>query len=235
MSKKKKHKHFGNPAAEAQRVKDEQNRAAGEDVPEQPASPAAPNTPAAPTTGFTAASEVRAEQATSEALPQPGPDGVVHIQDIHQLLAMYQQLQAQAAKLQDDYINLQSDFNRVLQSYTALITNTFKLNVTMEEFDISEPRTVERLQSKFSFFIEDLPRNCEKAGIRMPNLVGLDYTPGLNVEAMNADEFEPGTPLEIDEVVEPLLIFDPKNTGAASGSVRASLKNGLVTVKKKGE
>lgn len=231
MSKKKKHKHFGNPAAEAQRVKDEQNRAAGETVPEETATPVAP---AAPSTGFTAASEVRAEQAASEAMPEPGPDGVLRVTE-QQLMVMYQELRTNAAKLQEDYINLQSDFNRVLQSYTALITNTFKLNVTMDEFDINEPRTVERLQSKFSFFIEDLPRNCEKAGIRMPNLVGLDYTPGLNVEAMNADEFEPGTALEIDEVVEPLLIFDPKNTGAASGTVRAALKNGLVTVKKKGE
>jgi hypothetical protein len=228
MSKKKKHKRFGNPAAEAQRLRAEL---------EQPAAnvPPATEAPAGPTTGFTAASELRAEQASVTAIPEAGEDGVVRITDIHQLLAMYNQLQAQSVKIQEEFINLQSDFNRVLQSYTALITNTFKLNITMDEFDINEPRTVERLQSKFSFFIEDLPRNCEKAGIRMPNLVGLDYTPGLNVEALNADEFEPGTALEIDEVVEPLLIFDPKNTGAASGSVRASLKNGLVTVKKKGE
>lgn len=235
MSKKKKHKHFGNPAAEAQRRQELQNGTP--EATEQPVeeTPSVEETPTAPTTGFTAATEVRAEQAAASSVTsEPEQDGVRRVSPA-ELLAMYNELQASAVKLQEDNINLQTDFQRVLKSYAALITNTFKLNITMDEFDINEPRTVERLQSKFSFFIEDLPRNAEKAGIRMPNLVGLDYTPGLNVEALNADEFEPGTALEIDEVVEPLLIFDPKNSGAESSSVRTALKNGLVTVKKKGE
>jgi hypothetical protein len=226
--KKKKQKHFGNPAAAASRPQGSQNQTADVSTSDNEA------VHAAPASGFTSATDVHADQATATDVPQVSEDGVLRVTE-QQLLVMFNELRATATKLQEDNINLQTDFQRVLKSYAALITNTFKLNITMEEFDVNEPRTIERLQSKFSFFIEDLPRNAEKAGIRMPNLVGLDYTPGLNVEALNADEFEPGTALEIDEVVEPLLIFDPKNSGAESGSVRAALKNGLVTVKKKGE
>lgn len=236
MSKRKKGKHRGNPAAEAQRRLEAQNRA--NSVGSEPAPQPVPVT----ATGFTAAPEVRAAQAQvaasdvaeSSGSQQVSEDGALRSQ-LAQLLEMYNTLQASALKIQEENINLQADFSRVLKSYAALITNTFKLNVTMDEFDVNDPRTIERLKSKFSFFIEDLPRNCEKAGIRMPNLVGLDYTAGLNVEAMNADEFEPGAALEIDEVVEPLLTFEPKNSGAENNSVGGLLKTGLVTVKKKGE
>jgi hypothetical protein len=229
MSKRKKGKHRGNPAAEAQRRLEAQNRA--NSVENEPA----PQPVVATATGFTAAPEVRAAQAQvaasdvaeSSGSQKVGEDGVLRVNPA-QLLEMY-------GTLQEENINLKADFSRVLKSYAALITNTFKLNVTMDEFDVNDPRTIERLKSKFSFFIEDLPRNCEKAGIRMPNLIGLDYTAGLNVEAMNADEFEPGAALEIDEVVEPLLTFEPKNSGAENNSVGGLLKTGLVTVKKKGE
>lgn len=238
MSRRKKGKHRGNPGAEAQRRQEAQNR--NNSPLDQPAT----EPEASSTTGFTAATEVRAVQAQaaaeangaaeSSAMPQVSEDGILRVSS-DQLLEMYNTLQASALKIQEENINLQADFSRVLKSYAALITNTWKLNVTMDEFDVNDPRTIERLKSKFSFFIEDLPRNCEKAGIRMPKLVGLDYTAGLNVEAMNADEFEPGAALEIDEVVEPLLTFEPKNSGAEGNSVGGLLKTGLVTVKKKGE
>ena len=137
--------------------------------------------------------------------------------------------------LKDQSVDLATDFNRVLQSYAALVTNSYKLGSSIDELDPSDPRTLERLKSKLSFFKEDLPRNCERAGIRIPEIKDLDYTAALNVQVLNAEDFDPLTPLVIDEVVEPILIYEPKNSSVDSKTVGGLLKSGLVTVKRKGD
>ncbi len=151
------------------------------------------------------------------------------------VVAENQMLRNAYQALQDQSVDLAADFNRVLQSYAALVTNSFKLSSTMDEFDPNDPRSLERLRSKLSFFIEDLPRNCERAGIRIPDLKDLDYTAALNVQVLNSEDFEPLTPLVIDEVVEPILIYEPKNSSVDSKTVGGLLKPGLVTVKRKGQ
>lgn len=150
-------------------------------------------------------------------------------------IEQYQQLLQVSRKIEEQSVDLAADFNRVLQAYSHLVTNSFKLSATMDEFDVNNPKSIERLRSKLAFFIEDLPRNCEKAGIRMPEIKGLDYVPALNVQVMNADEYSPTDSLVIDEVVEPLLVYEPKNSGVESTTVGGLLKAGLVTVKRKGE
>jgi hypothetical protein len=147
----------------------------------------------------------------------------------------YDALLAVSKKIQEQSLDLAADFSRVLQSYTALITTSFKLSATMAEFEIEDPKSVERLKSKLNFFIEDLPRTCEKAGIRMPDVKGHDFVPALNVQALNADEYLPTDDLVIDEIIEPILIFEPKNSSAESSTLGGLLKSGLVTVKRKGE
>ena len=105
----------------------------------------------------------------------------------------------------------------------------------MSEFDQNDPKSIDRLKGKLAFFIEDLPRNCEKAGIRMHEITGQDYTPALNVQALNADEYQSSESLVVDEVVEPILTYRPKYSSVATNSIDTLLKPGVVTVKRKGE
>ena len=69
----------------------------------------------------------------------------------------------------------------------------------------------------------------------MPDVKGHDFVPALNVQALNADEYLPTDDLVIDEIIEPILIFEPKNSSAESSTLGGLLKSGLVTVKRKGE
>jgi hypothetical protein len=171
---------------------------------------------------------LQSDQAATEPVHTPSDGSGVSIEQ-------YQQLLQVCRKIEEQSVDLAADFNRVLQAYALLVTNSFKLSATMDEFDVNNPKSIERLKSKLAFFIEDLPRNCEKAGIRMPEIKGLDYVAALNVQVMNADEYSPTDLLVIDEVVEPLLVYEPKNSGVESTTVGGLLKAGLVTVKRKGE
>jgi hypothetical protein len=190
------------------------------------------------------AAEAARRKRTATVIPEP-QDSAQQVQaqpvpieanpSVTALASENEMLRNAYQSLKDQSVDLAEDFNRVLQSYAALVTNSFKLGATMDEFDPSDPRTLERLKSKLSFFTEDLPRNCERAGIRIPDLKDLDYSAALNVQVLNAEDFEPLTPLVIDEVVEPILIYDPKNSSLDSKTVGGLLKSGLVTVKRKGD
>lgn len=62
----------------------------------------------------------------------------------------------------------------------------------------------------------------EKSNIRIVNIEGQLFDPGMAATALNIDEFEPGTLLVVDQMLEPILMGE-------SGLI----KTGVVTLKKK--
>ena len=144
------------------------------------------------------------------------------------------ELSAAMDSIRDTNENLRNELERLLSAYSTLVTNSFKLGVTLSEYDIAEATTVDRVRSKMNFFIDDLPRTSEKAGVKIANLVGIEYTPSLNVEVLNLEEFPASETLEIDEVLEPLLTYAPKYLGDENLAAGGLLKRGVVTVKRKG-
>jgi hypothetical protein len=146
------------------------------------------------------------------------------------LIALTEEL----ASIRDMNGNLRNELERLLSAYSTLVTTSFKLGVTLSEYDIAEATTVDRVRSKMNFFIDDLPRTSEKAGVKIANLVGIEYTPSLNVEVLNLEEYPASETLEIDEVLEPLLTYAPKYLGDENLAAGGLLKRGVVTVKRKG-
>lgn len=169
----------------------------------------------------------REEQPSLDSAPLRGDEVLV---SRSQLMAFTSQLD----EVRDINENLRNELERLLGAYSTLLTNSFKLGVTLAEYDIAEAATVDRVRSKMNFFIDDLPRSSEKAGVKMANLLGIEYTPSLNVEVLNLDEFPAHESLEIDEVLEPLLTYAPKYLGEQNLTAGGLLKRGVVTVKKKG-
>jgi hypothetical protein len=143
-------------------------------------------------------------------------------------------LTQEMASIRDTNENLRGELERLLTAYSTLVTTSFKLGVTLSEYDIAQVTTVDRVRSKMNFFIDDLPRSSEKAGVKMANLLGLEYSPSLNVEVLNLEDFPAGESLEIDEVLEPLLTYAPKFLGDQNFAAGGLLKRGVVTVKRKG-
>jgi hypothetical protein len=46
----------------------------------------------------------------------------------------------------------------------------------------------------------------EAIGLRLVDLQGQDYDPGMPVRVLNIDEFGPGTPLTVQQMVEPIVM-----------------------------
>jgi len=128
----------------------------------------------------------------------------------------------------------QEQLEKILISYKELVNNVFKLNISVSELNTSDEKSISRFIGKLKFFVEDLPRNCEKAGIRMTDLSGLEYLPNLNIRVVNEEDFVRGEKFVVDEMIEPHLLFNSSSKADSTSLAEQVLQPGLVSIKKAG-
>jgi hypothetical protein len=128
----------------------------------------------------------------------------------------------------------EQQLEKMLVAYRDLVNNVFKLNLAVSEFDTSDEKSTSRFLGKLEFFMEDLPRNCEKAGIRITDFSGKEYSPNLDIRVMNEEDFNREDKFVIDEMLEPHLTFVYSTQGTADSLGEQLLQQGLVTIRKIG-
>jgi hypothetical protein len=128
----------------------------------------------------------------------------------------------------------EQQLEKMLIAYRDLVNNVYKLNLAVSEFDASDEKSTSRFLGKLEFFTEDLPRNCEKAGIRMTDFSGKEYSPNLDVRVMNEEDFNREDKFVIDEMLEPHLTFVFEDESKADSLGEQLLQQGLVTIRKIG-
>lgn len=142
--------------------------------------------------------------------------------------------------VQDSKIALQKlstreqQLEKMLIAYRDLVNNVYKLNLAVSDFDASDEKSTSRFLGKLEFFTEDLPRNCEKAGIRMTDFSGKEYSPNLDVRVMNEEDFNREDKFVIDEMLEPHLTFVFTDQSKSDSLGEQLLQQGLVTIRKIG-
>ena len=63
-----------------------------------------------------------------------------------------------------------------------------------------------RYMSQLRYYIEKLESSLEEAGMRMVNLEGQLYDPGMAVTTLNSADFGPDDQLMIDQMLEPIIM-----------------------------
>jgi hypothetical protein len=146
----------------------------------------------------------------------------------------------QISLVQDSKIALQTlstreqQLEKMLVAYRDLVNNVFKLNLAVSDFDAADEKSTSRFLGKLEFFTEDLPRNCEKAGIRMTDFTGKEYSQNLDVRVMNEEDFNRDDKFVIDEMLEPHLTFVFADQSKSNSLGEQLLQQGLVTIRKIG-
>ena len=87
-----------------------------------------------------------------------------------------------------------------------------------------EPHLAERYVNQYAYFQKKVESALEKAGLRMVNLEGQPFDPGMAVTPLNIDDFDTDEGLVIAQMIEPILMD--------GGSVR---RTGTVLLKKVNE
>jgi hypothetical protein len=131
---------------------------------------------------------------------------------------------------QDEITNATSERDKVLEAFAALASASADFIRASGDLDPKDEKSIIRWSSKFSFFERYWGEALEKAGVTSLNIVGQEYSVGLQVEAINLEDFGPEDVLVIDEVLKPLLVYKGK-----SQETIKLLQLGRVVLKRKGE
>ena len=69
--------------------------------------------------------------------------------------------------------------------------------------------------SQFSWFSKRVDKAVENAGLRIVDLTGQPFDPGMAVTPLNIEDFEPDDQLYIEQMMEPIIMKDDmiKKTG----------------------
>lgn len=134
------------------------------------------------------------------------------------------------APSRDEITNAIAERDKVLEAFAALASASADFIRASGDLDPNDEKSIIRWSSKFSFFERYWGEALEKAGVTSLNIVGQDYSAGLQVEAINLEDFDPKEELVIDEVLKPLLVYK----GKSQETVKL-LQIGRVVLKRKGD
>ena len=63
-----------------------------------------------------------------------------------------------------------------------------------------------RYQNQVRFFLRKLETNLASAGLKLVNLEGNPFDPGMAATAINIEDFEEGDELVVDQMIEPVIM-----------------------------
>ena len=64
----------------------------------------------------------------------------------------------------------------------------------------------QRYANQYRFYIKQLEENLEAAGLKLVNVEGLPFDPGMAATPINIEDFGPDEMLLVDQMVEPIIL-----------------------------
>lgn len=64
----------------------------------------------------------------------------------------------------------------------------------------------QRYANQFRFYVKQLEENLEAAGLKLVNVEGLPFNPGMAATPLNIEDFGPDEALLVDQMVEPIIM-----------------------------
>lgn len=111
---------------------------------------------------------------------------------------------AQIKKLQDSIIAIASEAHRFQQVYAKVLA----------KLDIDEQA---KYSSQFAWFTKKVTKALDEAGLRLVDVSGQLYDPGMAVTPLNIEDFDAEDILYVVQTMEPIIMQD--NTVIKTGTV----------------
>lgn len=99
----------------------------------------------------------------------------------------------QDKKLQESLITIASEFFRFQRVFEKVLS----------KLEIEEQG---KYKGQFSWFSKKVDRALENADLRIQNVEGQLYDPGMAITPLNIDEFDPDDPLYVEQMIEPIIM-----------------------------
>lgn len=99
----------------------------------------------------------------------------------------------QDKKLQESLITIASEFFRFQRVFEKVLS----------KLEIEEQG---KYKGQFSWFSKKVDRALENADLRIQNVEGQLYDPGMAITPLNIDELDPDDPLYVEQMIEPIIM-----------------------------
>ena len=102
-----------------------------------------------------------------------------------------------------------TETDRLKDSLVSIASETFRFQRVFEKA-ISKLEADEKTKymSQFAWFSKKVTKALDEAAIRVLNLEGQLYDPGMSVTPLNLDDFGVDDPLYIVQMIEPIIMQD---------------------------
>ena len=93
------------------------------------------------------------------------------------------------------------------RSLTILAVESWRLSRAFEKtMESMDPETARRQRSRLKWFLKKTEEALNESDLRLVDLTGREFDPGLAVTALNIDDFAPEDRLVISQMVEPVIM-----------------------------
>ena len=100
-----------------------------------------------------------------------------------------------------------TDTERLIESVADIASETYRLRgVFMRAMRAAGPDEQKKYMSQFSWFEKKVLKAMDEADIRLVDLTGQRYDPGMPVNPLNIDDFDPEAVLVIERMTEPVVM-----------------------------
>ena len=101
--------------------------------------------------------------------------------------------------------------DRMVTSLADIAAEAFRLRgVFRRAVRNADSGEQQKYMSQFSWFEKKVTKALEEAGLSTVDLSGMKYDPGMAVNPLNLDEFDPDAALVIDRMMEPVIMKDDR-------------------------
>lgn len=110
---------------------------------------------------------------------------------------------ASEKELQNSMITIASEYFRFQRVFEKVLS---RLGIEEQE----------KYRGQFSWFSKRIDRALDNAGLKLQNLEGQLYDPGMAITPLNLDEFGPEEILYVSQMIEPIIMQE--NTVCKTGT-----------------
>ena len=101
------------------------------------------------------------------------------------------------------------NYNKVIENLVVIAGELYRFKgifaKAISKLEIDEQT---KYASQYAWFEKKVKKALAEAGLRLVNLEGQLYDPGMAVTPLNIDEFEPNDKLFIEQIIEPIIMSD---------------------------
>ena len=106
--------------------------------------------------------------------------------------------------VEESLVSLTEDQRNAL---CAIATESWRIsrvfNRMTQKLDAGE---LKRYKNQISYFTKELDKNIQEFGLRIVNIEGQLYDPGMAASPINIDEFEPEDQLMVSQMLDPIIM-----------------------------